>query len=175
MASRNDATSFGWEFAHSRVVVYITIGLPGGRRAPCFQYASSWSSVTGRQPADFRARIWAANSCGSTYRPGNGAPGGGALITWYIRIGTDAVPGFPVEGPSTDAVETPRLGYVAAGFESWWPRACLAPPARLPAASAVLPFDDVVEPPDEATTTTATIATAASTAHAASRRRTTRR
>ena len=33
---------------------------------------------------------------GGTYSPGNGAPAGGGVITWYMRIGTVAVPGTPV-------------------------------------------------------------------------------
>ena len=152
-----------------------TIGLPGGSRAPCFQYASSWSSVTGCQPADLSACIWAANSCGSTYRPGNGAPGGGALITWYIRIGTDAVPGLPVAGPSTEAVDSPRLGYVAAAGLWCAACACLWPLVWLLEATSALPLEGVVDPPEDATTTTAMIATAASAATAASRRRATRR
>ena len=47
------------------------------------------------------ACICAANSSEGTYSPGNGAPAGGGLITWYIRTGTVAVPGLPVATPVT--------------------------------------------------------------------------
>src|SRR5690348_8999255 len=57
--------------------------------------------VTACQPADLSACIWAANSSAGTYRPGNGAPAGGGLITWYMSTGTVAFPGLPVPVPCT--------------------------------------------------------------------------
>ena len=96
-----------------------TIGLPGPSGTPRVQYASSWSIVTACQPAAFSACICAANSAEGTYSPGNGAPAGGGLITWYMSTGTVAVPGLaggdPGHGDLRQAARAERLGMAGSG------------------------------------------------------------
>src|ERR1700680_3925500 len=109
-----------------------TIGLPAPRETPRLQYACTWSSVTACQPALFSACICAVNSSGATYRPGNGAPGGGAAITWYMRIGTDRVPGWPVaEFPVAVWSGRPVSDWPGTRAERASRRVACGPPERL--------------------------------------------
>ena len=111
--------------------------------------------MTACHPAALSACIWAANSSAGTYKPGNGAPAGGGLITWYMRIGTVALPGTPVPL----ACVRPAGEEVAAGVERWCEEVRLTAALRDPvraAGGAELPVEP---PPAEAIATTAAIAT----------------
>ena len=64
--------------------------------APLRQWACTWSRVTACQPA-FLQRLHLRCELGRRHvQSWEGAPGGGAAITWYIRIGTAPAPGWPV-------------------------------------------------------------------------------
>src|SRR5947209_8513083 len=134
----------------------ITTGFPGPSGTPRVQLARSWSIVTACHPADLSACICWANSSAGTYRPGNGAPAGGGLITWYIRIGTVALPGTPVPFAASVVGWLPVLGWECAVD------ACLPAEAR---------SDPVVGlPPALAIAIPAALATTAASAPSASAR-----